>query len=185
MSELITPNNVQGRVRGWQGDSPATLWKSNLVMYDWATIIAKLVAGDLDYRVNGLYIEYENTGGSATIPSFGRGDGISYYQGLGAGRDFIRVPIAGVTTTSSNETNFPDGNVMTFFGQTQGSAGVLGETFSNAVNSKVCGAALVAMPDQADYTQDLVFSRFYFDVADQIAKLASSQVGIEWAVTLQ
>ena len=68
MSELITPNSVQGKVRGWQGDSPVTLWKPNLVMYDWATIVAKLVAGDLDYRVNGLYIEYENTAGAATIP---------------------------------------------------------------------------------------------------------------------
>ena len=41
------------------------------------------------------------------------------------------------------------------------------------------------MPEQADYTQDLVFSRFYFDTANQIAKSASSNVGIEWDVPLQ
>jgi hypothetical protein len=147
--------------------------------------MTKLMQGNLDYRVNGLYIEFENNAGTVSVPSFDRDDGVSYYQGLGGGRDFIRVPITAVTIDSSDDTLFPGGNVATFFGQTQGSVGTQGVTFSNAANSKVFGAALVAMPVAADYTQDRVFSRFYFDTADQIAKLTSNQVGIEWAVTLQ
>jgi len=187
VSDIITPNSVNGKVRGWQGDQPVTPWQPNLVMYDWATIIAKMFEGDIDYRVNGLYIEFENNAGTVSVPSFGREDGNSYYQGIsGSGvRDFIRVPLTATTVGSSNETLFPGGNQLTFFGQTQGSAGLHGRTFSNAANSKVFGAALVAMPEQADYTQDLVFSRFYFDTADQIAKLASNSIGVEWSLTLQ
>ena len=186
MLDQITPDKVQGQVRGFQGTRPVTPWRPNLVMYDWATIITKLMQGNTNYAVDMMYIEFENTGGTPSTPSYDRGDGIDYYTGLaGSGtRNFIRVPLAGVNITSTG-TNFPGGNKMTFFGQTQGALGNNGITFSNAVNSIVVGAALVAAPVQADYTQDLIFSRFYFDVADQIPKLTTNQIGIEWSLTLQ
>jgi hypothetical protein len=38
--------------------------------------------------------------------------------------------------------------------------------------------------DPTDATQDKLFSCFYFDPANQQPKLATSQVGIEWEVTL-
>ena len=43
----------------------------------------------------------------------------------------------------------------------------------------------MAFIDATDATQDLLFSSFYFDVADQQQKLNTSQVGIEWELTLQ
>lgn len=193
MSTLINPNMVSGRVRGWRIDEgstrrePLSGWRDNQTMYDWGTVVGKLLQGLSGYHVNGMYVEFENTAGSVSIPSFDRSGGVSYYQGLsGSGvRDFLRVPMTAATLSSTDETLFPGGNRVTFFAQTQGSVGQHGLTFSAGANSKVFGAALVAMPEQADYTQDLVFSRFYFDTAAQIAKVASAQVGVEWAVELQ
>jgi len=56
--------------------------------------------------------------------------------------------------------------------------------FSEASNSKVFGAALVAILDEADATRDLVFSRFYLSTSLQQLKLASSQIGLEWKIQL-
>ena len=75
------------------------------------------------------------------------------------------------------------GNLLTFLAQSSGSTGVNGTTFSAAQNSKVSGAALVAAPVFADSTQDIVFSRTYFDpTSNQVLKQASSQIGLSWEV---
>jgi hypothetical protein len=43
----------------------------------------------------------------------------------------------------------------------------------------------VAFIDATDATRDLLFSSFYFAAEDQQQKLATSQVGIEWVLTLE
>jgi len=128
-----------------------------------------------------------------TKPTFGRDEGRDYYQdlSLSASRDFLRVPLL-VQPTIGIETGFEDyftagvdGNKLTFFTQTQGTAGFHGKTFSDSVNSKVFGVALVATPVFADPTLDVVFARSYFDTDDQVEKLASSQVGITWDISFE
>jgi len=164
----------------------------NDIMYDWASIVGELLRNAPDnkpYHIGGMYFEFENNGGVAVSPpSFDRDGGISYYAGLlsSATRDYLRVPLTGVTLTSTDDTLFPDGNKLTYFAQTDGVSGTHGKDFNDSVQSRVYGGALVAFPDFGDATQDLVFARFYFtDTANQLVKLVGSQIGFEWPITLQ
>lgn len=157
----------------------------NLVMYDWATVAAKLLAGDLDYKLATMYFEFRNLDDPDTdvdAPSYGRGDGIAYYEGLSdsADTDYVRVPLTAVTVTSANTTRYPGGNVTNAIAQTSGVTGVNGKSFSDTVNSKVFGGALVASPDPNDASRDLIVSRFYFPAGSQLPKLAGSQLGLNW-----
>lgn len=200
---------VQGRVGLWRILEPGQegrnqhppkqleliFQQSNQIQYDWGFVAAKTIGeGDRNYRVSSLYIEYENVslpGDPVTPPSFARDEGVDYYidLALSSTRDFLRVPLL-VSPTIGIEPGFEDwftegvnGNLLTFYTQTQGTAGFHGKPFSAAVNSKVFGAALVATPLFADQTQDVVFARTYFDVSDQEVKSASKQFGVTWDVS--
>jgi len=167
-------------------------YEHNSVMYDWATIVAENLRNSPDgknYAISGMYLEFENNGGAAvTPPSFDRSGGKSYYDGLltDPNRDYLRVGMAGITLESTDLSLFPSGNKLNFIAQSTGVVGVHGKTFSDTVSSRVYGGALVATPVQADDTQDLVFSRFYFsNSANQLIKQAGSQITLTWPLTLQ
>lgn len=159
------------------------------LMYDWATIVAKLLAGEPDgkpYRISAMYIEFENNGGAAVdIPTVARDETVSYYDDLASPRDYLRVPINAAVVESTDETDYPGGNKVTFYGQTQGSAGVGGLEFSDAVQSRVYGGALVATPNYDDPTQDLILVRFYFPSGEQLIKIAGVQCFVPAAVTFE
>ena len=173
--------------------TPKTRFRSNAVLYDWATIVGRLLtAGDNSMRIAGMYLEYQNVGGPAvpvSAPSFSRYDGISYYQSLASSSnsDFLRVPLVSTSLVSSNTSMFPQGNVASFFAQTVAGngTGVNGKPFNDTAISKVYGGALVAMPAANDWSQDLIFSRFYFDTGSQQVKLSTSQLGLQWTLTLE
>lgn len=163
---------------------------SNQIQYDWGLIAANALGiGDTSYRISAMYIEFENVaspGDPVSIPAFGRDEGTEYYDNLqsSGSRDFLRVPLIqqpliGAAGASDEFTK------MTFFSLSQGTEGVHGKTFSDGVNSKVFGAALVATPVFADRTQDIVFARGYYAVSEQTLKEASHQVGLTWEVTLK
>lgn len=166
----------------------------NLTMVDWGFIAAKCLGhGDSDYRLRGMYIEFQNVaapGDAVTPPDFVATEGISYYNGLSGSpdTDFIRAATVGQpeirieTGYESSFTDGVDGNLLVLFSQTLGSTGVHGQTFSDGANSKVFGAALVAAPVWADRTRDKIFARAYFDVSDQLIKPAAGQVGISWEI---
>ncbi len=169
--------------------------KPNQIQYSWGFVAAQCIGrGDRSYRISSMYVEYENVaapGDAVTVPVFGREEGQDYYSDLllSANRDFLRVPLI-IEPTIGIELGFEDyftegvdGNKLTFFTQTQGTQGFHGKPFSDAVNSKIFGVALVATPEFGDPSQDVVFARTYFDVSDQTLKLASSQVGITWDVS--
>lgn len=192
---------VRGGVLGYEGEmyyglpvgwTPITPFRSNTVLYEWGAIVGKLLLKQgLQYGIGGMYIEFENVADPddpVAAPTVERDPemGVEYYDGLAlsSDRDYLRVPLIAGTLNSSDDDDFPKGNEPTFFAQTSGLTGVHGKTFSDSSNSKVFGAALVAFPNEDDPTQDLVFARFYFDVEDQQVKLATSQIGIEWPITL-
>lgn len=165
---------------------------SNLVLYEWGAIHGRGLTGDPGARITHMYIEFENSGDPdtpAVPPGLDRGSdqGIDYYNGLSTSlsRDYLRVPLTAATLESSDETNFPNGNLPTFFAQTSGVEGVGGLPFSDAENSRVFGAALAAVRNPADPTQDLVYSRFYLEDEDQQVKLATSQIGLRWEMLLK
>lgn len=196
MQDCISCSSIHGRVRAHIAgqDSPelwvpATEWKDNLIVYQWATIAAKLLSsGDAKYRIGGMYLEFENVaspGDTVTAPSFDRTRDVTYYDSLSSSsnRDYIRVPIIATQITSEG-TGLTD-NKLTFFGRSSGTSGVHGKAFSSTANSTIFGASLVAYVDNTDATQDLILSSFYFSSADQQQKLSTSQIGIEWNLTLQ
>ena len=170
---------------------PSTNWVRNLILFGWAGSVGKLLTqGTTNFKIGGMYLEYENVAAPVdpvSVPVFDRTGGLSYFEGLAvsATRDYLRVPLTAATLTSTDTTKFPDGNLMTFFAQSQGVVGVHGKAFSDSVNSKVYGGGLVTFVDEADRSRDIVFSRFYFPVAQQQVKLPTSQIGLEWEIELQ
>jgi hypothetical protein len=191
--DFLGLNNLQGRVRAHQVTNdiwtPSTELKKNLVLYQWAEITSKLLTlGDARYRIGGMYLEFENVanpGDPVSPPIFNRTRNVQYYDDLvgNATRDYLRVPLIAsqVLSTGSGLSN----NQIVFFARSSGVTGVHGKPFSYAANSVIYGASLVAFIDATDATQDLLFSSFYFDVPDQQQKLATSQIGIEWELTLE
>ena len=171
---------------GW---IPLTQFKSNLVLFDWGSIAANLFSKAVpDYRIGGMFIEFENVaspGDPVVEPTFDRDDGLEYYNGLIStpDRDYLRVPLISSMTDNSNSANFPADNRVTYHSQSIGAVGVHGTTFSDLVNSKIFGAGLVGFKNNGDSSQDIVMSRFYFDVSEQQVKLPTSQVGITWVIT--
>lgn len=167
-------------------------WETNLTLFGWGALVGQLLRGAPDgksYRIAGMYLEFENNGGApVSTPAFDRTGGLSYYDGLisDPNRDYLRVAMTADTFDSTDLTNFPDNNRVTFFAQTTGVVGVHGKTFSDGVQSRVYGGALVAFPDVSDSSLDLIHSRFYFTVADnQLIKSAGSQLSLTWPLSLQ
>lgn len=176
-----------GHPVGW---TPVSPWVDNLVLYEWATIVSNLLLRTgLQYGLSTMYLEYQNLADpsdSVTIPSVTRGEGSAYYSALAnsSDTDYLRVPLIAGTLASTDQTNFPLGNALTIFAQSAGLVGVNGKPFSAAAGSKVYGFAAVAAVDAADSTKDLVFSRVYFNAANQQAKLDSSQIGVSYQLPL-
>jgi len=189
---------VKGLVRLWNARPSGLLVPthavSNQIQYSWGFIAARAIGlGDSDYQVAAMYFEFENVaspGDPVTVPTFDRSEGLDYYDDLsGSGtKDYIRAalvstPMIGVKTGYESYFGTNEGNKLTFFALTSGATGVHGKTFSDSVNSKVYGLALVATPVFADPTQDVIFARTYFQSSEQVVKEASSQIGGTWDVS--
>lgn len=184
---------VRGEVRLTRpGAPPGGAWESNALLYEWGAIFGQLLLrSGLNYGIGGMYIEFENVtnpGTPVAAPTFTRdaAEGQAYYTALSASadRDYLRVALISATLGSSDKAKYPLGNQPTFFAQTSGTAGVHGKPFSDVNNSTVFGGALVAFVDEADATRDLVLSRFYLSIGRQQVKLPTSQIGLEWRLTL-
>lgn len=168
--------------------TPVTAWKDNLVLYEWGTIAGHLLNGSgMNYSIGGMYLEFENNSGTVTAPTFDRNRTISYYNNLSGSstRDYLRVALTSTQLLSSDSTLYPSGNQCVFFARSSGVKGVHGRDFSSSDDSKIFGASLVAYVDDTDATQDLLLSSIYFAASDQQEKLSTSQIGIEWELTLQ
>ena len=157
--------------------------KRNTILFEGADILALLIAGQSDYNVSAMYIEYENLaspGDPITPPTFDRSGGVAYYNGLGASPtiDFLRVPITVSPAFSTSGTDY-ENNIVTFFGVTEGTVGFHGKTFSPSSNSAVFGAALVAAPDLQDQSQDKVYARTYTGI-DKVLKQTGFEIGVTW-----
>jgi hypothetical protein len=168
----------------------------NDLTYKWAHLVIKSLAqGDTDYKLTTMYMEFENVGAPstlATVPVIGRSEQLEYYDALGVSKDFLRVSLVStpsISIAAGFESFFEagEGNVATFFAQSAGSVGILGRTFSDSVNSKVYGSALVATPGGTDRTEDIIFARSYYDgtIVPQQLKAPNTQIGISWTVPFE
>lgn len=176
--------------------TPPELWvfergfSKNLRLYGAETIISQLLRRDptgKPWYLSTVYIEFENNGGAAvTVPTPTEDSGISYYDSLALSstRDYLRVPVIATILESSDEDLYPGGNIVRYLAHTSGTAGVNGKPFSSAQQSRVYGAAMVATPVDGDHTQDVVYSRVYYNSpSDQFIKTATTQIAMEYRDT--
>jgi hypothetical protein len=169
------------------------LFTPNTLLYTWGHIVSRCVGmGDPAYRVSVMYLEFENNQGAISVPSFGRQDGLQYYMDLSSSpvRDYLRVPVRPypdiVVAPGFEQWLDPDqGNQCDFFAQSQGTTGVHGRPFSDGVHSKVFGVALAAAPVATDPSQDVLFSRSYYQPQDQVPKVPSGQIGVQYPMTFK
>lgn len=185
---MYDSSEVKGEVSTYN-ISEDGMWKllhtsDNQIQWSWGEIACHLFGdGNPAYKISAMYIEFENTSGTPSVPSYTRSEGLEYYTNLASSltKDYLRVPMLaapakGLASGYSN-INF---NQLTFIAQTSGTTGVNGKTFSDSVNSKIYGVALIAAPVWSDRTQDVIFARKYYSSANMVAKQASSQIGVSW-----
>ena len=124
--------------------------KENLVLYGGSDIVAQVLAGEVEYKINAMFFEFENgSPGAVAIPSFDRTGGLTYYRALLNPKDYLRVPMSINASIISSNALLYDGNQVTFFSLTSGTLGALGRTFNAAAGSTVYGVGLVATPNIA------------------------------------
>lgn len=137
--------------------------QKNIIPYQGADVLARILAGDVLYAPGAMFFEFENTAGAPIVPTPLRSEGIDYYLSdlaLEATKDYVRAPLVVTPAISASGSDY-DGNQVAFFAITSGLTGVHGKTFDQSVNSKVYGVALAATPEPTQYTQDKLFSRSY------------------------
>ena len=195
-----TYSGPYGVLRFWRFDPPTKQWTPgrptrNQTMYGWGFAAAQSLGyGKTNYRINGMYLEFENVADpedAVTPPDFTPDAGIEYYQALsGSGtRDYMRVPLVSSPVLSIHP-GYEDGyeagvtgNKLTVYAQSAGSTGVHGKTFSNGVNSKLFGAALIVAPDWGDATQDIICNRAYVASDEQLVKPTMLQLSASWELS--
>ena len=158
----------------------------NTLLYSAATIMPQLLAGNTNYKLGAMYLEFKNgTDGShlPSIPTYDRTGGIAYYNGLEAFGtspilDYLRIPLIMVPTfTNSDSSGNYTGNIVTFFATSTSLTGRWGRTFNQTQKSAVYGVAIAATPDINDPSQDIVFARTYSNVGT-LYKYDGSQIGV-------
>lgn len=166
----------------------------NDLMVTWGyAAVQTLGLGNPNYRINRFYLEFENVNAAedvVTPPSFDVYALRSYYANLTAPRDYLRVPLIGlpeVAIAAGFEDYFEagQGNKLTFYGVTDADVGVNGLTFSDSVNSKLFGIALVAAPDDDDITKDIIVCRAYYPTEKQRIKPASGSLQVSYNLTFK
>jgi len=163
-------------------------WQHNDLLYEWAHIVTTMMRNEPDgknYSIGGMYIEFDNSGSAAAVPTVARDESLSYYNNLNisnSDQDYLRVPLIATTSANSDSATFALDNKAIFYAQTEGATGIHGLAFGTG--SKVFGCGLVAYRSSADASQDLIFSRSYFATANQLDKATGSQIGITWDIQL-
>lgn len=159
-------------------------------MYTAAELIDKLVrgVGSLDgrnYSALTAYIEFANIGETVDPPpDIERDEGLSYYAGLSAPYDYLRVPIVMTNSETTDADRYPSGNVSVFHIQTTGSVGHKNSLpFTEAAGSYVYGGAIVATPVPGDSTRDIILARFVLEPEQQLPKVLGKENTIVHRIT--
>jgi hypothetical protein len=153
------------------------------ILYSAAELIDKLVRGiglqdGRNYAALMAYIEFANIGEPVDpVPTILRDEGLSYYNGLAAPYDYLRVPVLTTGCDSTDTDLYPNGNRSIFHLQATATVGHKnGLTFSEGAGSYVYGGAILAAPVPGDSTKDLLLSRFVLTPSQQIPKVVGKEV---------
>lgn len=187
--DLLAPDDLRSWVRAFVYDPRRDRIVhveegKNDRLFGGSDIIARLLAGDEQFKPATIYFEFENLAVSGTpipAPSFDRSDGIDYYLSLSGSsvKDFLRVPMVLNPEVVASAGDFA-GNQVNYFAISEGTSGFHGRAFSDTANSEVYGAALVATPTIDSQDDDIVYARSY-DFT-QVPKQAGFQIGLQWFV---
>ena len=153
MERMITNNmdlsQFSSRVRVWCPENPDHVVEGkNLITYQGADIVARLLAGRPEYRIARMWFEYDNAGGSLGL-SPGRGDTAASVAALAVGdRDIVRADLVAEPALSSSDPAKYQVNRGTYHAIT--AAGAVGEKqglgFGSGSGSEVLAMCLVASP---------------------------------------
>lgn len=182
---------MKGIIRLW--DRPVVAGRPrvshNAILHGLGFAAAKALALG-GYRLNAMYVEYENTSLAIANPTpILATSGREYYTGLGGNKDYLRVKLLGAPTLSKSAAaaamyGDDEGNVLSCFAVTAGTTGQRGLDFSNAASSTVYGVGLVCAPDWDEPSRDIVLCRGYYDPADHTIKPAANEVLLNWELDL-
>jgi len=186
--DKVSTNNVMGIVELFDIQESGTMEliskTENKFMANGADVLAKLLSGDPAFRVQTMYVEYENNSPVSVVePSYTVESGLDYYTGLSSPKDYLRVPMVNNPALGSSDESKYESNQVTFFGITSGVVGVNGLAFSETAGSTVYGGALIASPDISAPSSDRIFARTYW--TDRLfTKHDGRQVGVQWTVRI-
>jgi len=154
----------------------------NLRAIEGNEILAQIMAGHTEYRIGGIYFEYENNAGVPAIPGFDKTTNVDYFHNLSNPSDFVRAPLITTPSLSTGDSlatgDAVNNNRASFFALAIATLGDNGLAFTAAADSKLVTVGLVAMPVAGDRTQDLLYARFA--LSTPFAKVAGQNPGVTW-----
>jgi hypothetical protein len=169
----------RSRVRVWTPERPEDVVEGcNLVTYQGADIVARLLAGQGNYRIARMWFEFDNGGPAVPLPA--RADTAASVIAATTGtRDIVRGALVSQPLLASSGPDYA-GNRGTYHAVTP--AGAVGEVnangFSAGDGSQIIALCLVASPLGPLITDDLVYARYALPSA--LAVGTSGQVAATW-----
>lgn len=171
MTNLDLKGHVEVSIGGYKVASG-----SNLVQYEGFDALGKIVSGNLNSRINGLYLQFDSSG-VGTPRTVDRTLTAASFRALVSPLDFLRIPI-GTGILSALDSNY-NSNVVIFNGIAPvGLTGHNGKPFNPGAKVEIF--ALAIMPDLNDATQDMVYAAFA--PTTPVKALSASGVGIRWQI---
>ena len=145
-------------------------------------VLARILAGQREYRIGGIYFEYENTAGAPAAPAFDKTTTVEDFHNLVAPKDYVRAPLTAQPVLQTGDSlatgDAVEDNRAVFFAQAIADEGENGVGFTAGDDSKIVSVGLVAMPVADDPTQDLLYARFA--LSTPFAKVAGQNPGVTW-----
>lgn len=182
MSDFVIPQRVQGRARllDESGRVLASTW--NLVLFDWAPVVAGALSRTRHetHWLNYMYLEFNNGGQDVDpTPLVTRDAPYAYYASLNSShptRDYLRTGVYTDAFENGNPSQYSAENRLKLLGRAGAGTGQHGLPFSYASQSKIYGGAVVCARNPSDPSQDLCFARFYFPPGQQILLRQTGQI---------
>ena len=161
------------------GEKTTVFDKPNLVLYMGMDILAKLVTGNPEYKIWGMYVGFTND----SVPTAEvEPDNTPAFADYGANEGVLKVPLLLTPSVSSTYEGYT-GNKASFVATVTGTGteiGGYGEApFENG--SQIFEVCLVACPVADSTGTDLVFSRKRFNPG--IAYDSAYSLTIIWSLT--
>lgn len=172
--DFLLAARIRGRAKIWWSNDGDIRETANLVLYDWAPIVAGALSRGRheNHLLNYMYLEFQNGGNDVDpTPLVTRDAPYDYYNNLNSlnpQRDFLRVAVVTEGFQVSDAAKYSAENVLILQSRASAQTGIHGLPFNYASQSKVYGGAVVCARAPANRSADLVLARFYFPPGQQL-----------------